>query len=403
MQTVDIAIIGGGMVGLALAAALADSPLKIAIVEPKPAQAPLLQDYSLRVSAISLSSQRFLSSLGVWQRICEQRVAPYHDMQVWEQDSFAKIRFQAEQLLVDELGHIVENDIVRHALWQRVSQQSNVVFIEQAVDKLHRGDSESWLSFANGQAISCKLLVAADGANSWLREQLAVPLSYWDYQHTAIVATIKTSEVHQSCARQIFSPEGPLAFLPLSDPHHCSIVWSVSPERASELQSLSEQDFNKQLTVAFDHRLGLCQRVGELGAFPLRMRYARDFAGKGFVLIGDAAHTIHPLAGQGVNLGLMDAAALAEQLIDLQQAGKNLGDYANLRHFERWRKSEASQMIAAMEFFKRIFGNANPALKLLRGVGMSVVDKAEPLKRQAMLRALGLAGDLPKRAVVKSA
>ncbi len=403
MQTVDIAIIGGGMVGLALARALADSPFNIAIVEPKPAQQPLLQDYSLRVSAISLSSQRFLNTLGVWHSVSQQRLSPYNDMQVWEQDSFAKIRFQAEQLLVDNLGHIVENDIVRYALWQQVSQQANVVFVEQRVDKLHRGDSESWLSFADGQALSCRLLVAADGANSWLREQLDVPLTYWDYQHTAIVATIKTEEVHQHCARQIFSPEGPLALLPLSDPQHCSIVWSVSPERAAELQALSESEFNKQLTMAFDCRLGLCQRVGELGAFPLRMRYARDFAGKGFALIGDAAHTIHPLAGQGVNLGLMDAAALAEQLIDLQQAGKNIADYANLRHFERWRKSEASQMIAAMEFFKRLFGNANPALKLLRGVGMTMVDKAEPVKRQAMLRALGLAGDLPKRAMAKSA
>lgn len=402
MQAVDLTIIGGGMVGLALASALADSPLRIAIVEPKPSQPPELSEYSLRVSALSLSSQQFLQSLGVWQSIVEQRVAPYNDMQVWEHDSFAKIRFQAEKMMVPNIGHIVENDIIRHALWQQVSQQSNVTIVEQAVDKLHRGDSESWLSFANGQGLSSKLLVAADGANSWLRQQLDIPLTYWDYQHTAIVATIKTAEPHQDCARQIFTPEGPLAFLPLSDANACSIVWSVSPDRAAELQAMNEAEFNKQLTMAFDNRLGLCERVGECAGFPLRMRYARDFAGKGFALIGDAAHTIHPLAGQGVNLGLMDAAALAQELIAMQQAGKSINDYANLRHFERWRKSEASQMIASMEFFKRLFGNANPALKLLRGVGMSLVDKAEPLKQQAMRRALGLEGDLPKRASLKA-
>ncbi|WP_432463772.1 MULTISPECIES: FAD-dependent monooxygenase [unclassified Agarivorans] len=402
MQAVDIAIIGGGMVGLALARALADSPLRIAIVEPSPAQSPDLANYSLRVSALSLSSQRLLESLGAWDEIVAQRLAPYHDMQVWERDSFAKIRFQAKQVMLPQIGHIVENEVIRYALWQQVCSQSNVAIIESSVEKLHRGETESWLSFDNDQSLSCKLLVAADGANSWLRQQLDIPLTYWDYQHTAIVATIKTEMPHQNCARQIFSQEGPLAFLPLAEADHCSIVWSVSPDRAAELQALPELEFNRQLSIAFDARLGLCERVGEIAAFPLRMRYARDFAGQGFALIGDAAHTIHPLAGQGVNLGLMDAAALAEDILALQATGKSLSDYANLRHFERWRKSEATQMIASMEFFKRLFGNNLAPLKLVRGLGMNLLDKAEPLKQQAMRRALGLEGDLPRRAKVRS-
>ncbi|RKF18673.1 FAD-dependent 2-octaprenylphenol hydroxylase [Alginatibacterium sediminis] len=397
MKRIDICIIGGGMVGLSLARSLKDSDLRIAVVESHAPNAEQLLGLhrSERVSAINLASQSYLDSLGVWSQIESKRAQAYSDMQVWDADSFANIEFNAQDMALPNLGYIVENDVIRNALWHEITQQDNLEIIEASISQLHRGESETWLSFDDGQALSCKLVVGADGANSWLRQQMDVPLNFWDYQHTALVATIRTQLPHNNCARQVFTDNGPLAFLPLDDPNLCSIVWSTEASQAQHLIRCSESDFNKQLAIALDMRLGLCEIQSSLSSFPLRMRYARDFAGEGFVLIGDAAHTIHPLAGQGVNLGLMDAAALAQVILKLHKTGDSIDQPQALQHWARWRKSEASQMIAAMEFFKQLFGGNDPVKKLIRGLGMSLVDQSGPLKNQAMRKALGLSGDLP--------
>jgi len=199
----------------------------------------------------------------------------------------------------------------------------------------------------------------------------------------------------------VFTPQGPLAFLPMSDPHMSSIVWSTEPNRAQRLLSLSELEFNKILTAEFDHRLGLCEVVGERAAFPLKMRYARDFALQRIALVGDAAHTIHPLAGQGVNLGLLDAASLAQELLALWHQGEDIGLLKNLRGYERWRKTEAAKMIAAMQGFKDLFEGDNPAKKLIRGIGMQLAGQLPGAKDEIMKRALGLKGDLPDLAKSK--
>ena len=196
-------------------------------------------------------------------------------------------------------------------------------------------------------------------------------------------------------ARQIFTPQGPLAFLPLWQPDLCSIVWSVPAARAEALCALDDDGFNRQLTAAFDGRLGLCKVEGARSAIPLTARYARDFARERLVLVGDAAHTIHPLAGQGVNLGLLDAAALAEQILIHHGKGADIGLLANLRGYERWRKSEAARMLAAMEGLKRLFAGSNPLKKLVRGVGLRAVDGLGPLKQGMIRAAMGLDGELP--------
>jgi 2-octaprenylphenol hydroxylase len=260
------------------------------------------------------------------------------------------------------------------------------------------GESEAWLTLDNGQALTAKLVVGADGANSWVRRQQDIPLTHWDYGHSAIVANIRTESVHDSVARQIFTPQGPLAFLPMQSPNMSSIVWSTEPNRAEKLVSMSEQEFNKHLTTEFDAKLGLCSVVGERFAFPLRMRYARDFAVERVALVGDAAHTIHPLAGQGVNLGLLDAASLAQELIKLWQAGEDIGTKRNLRSYERWRKAEAAKMIASMQGFKDLFEGDNPAKKLIRGLGMKLAGQLPGAKDEIMKRALGLTGNLPELA-----
>lgn len=395
MQSFDIAIMGGGMVGLALARALAETQLRIAVVEPHAPQTPAPadnRDYSLRVSAISPASKAFLEQLDVWSGIDAQRSASYTKMSVWEKDSFAAIDFSAAEVFADELGQIIENDVIRWALWQQVIQQQNVTLINETCLQLARGEREAWLSFAGQGPVSAQLVVGADGAHSWLRHQCQVPLTFWDYQHTALVATIRTELPHQDCARQIFTPTGPLAFLPLPEPDLCSIVWSVDRANADRLLAMEEAEFNKALTIAFDHRLGMCQRLGLLKGVDLKMRYARSFAGERFALIGDAAHTIHPLAGQGVNLGLADAAALAQLLKKLAAQQADLGLHVNLRAWERARKAQAQQMIAAMEFFKRLFSGDHPLKKWVRGAGMSLTQSLPPIKQRWMKQALSFHG-----------
>lgn len=402
MQSVDIVIVGGGMVGLALAAALKHSELRIAVIEGRVPSLELAELPDVRVSALSRSSEIMLRNLGAWQGITSRRAAPYSAMEVWERDSFARIEFSANQMTQPDLGHIVENRVIQLALLEQVQKQANVtLFMPAQCQSLAVGESEAWLTLDNGQSLTAKLIVGADGANSWVRQQQDIPLTHWDYGHSALVANVRTVEPHQSTARQVFTPQGPLAFLPMSDPHMSSIVWSTEPNRAQRLLSLSELEFNKILTAEFDHRLGLCEVVGERAAFPLKMRYARDFALQRIALVGDAAHTIHPLAGQGVNLGLLDAASLAQELLALWHQGEDIGLLKNLRCYERWRKTEAAKMIAAMQGFKDLFEGDNPAKKLIRGIGMQLAGQLPGAKDEIMKRALGLKGDLPELAKSK--
>lgn len=399
MQSVDIAIVGGGMVGLALAAAFKDSDLRIAVIEGKSPEVTLGDEPDVRVSALSRSSEVLLHNLGAWEGIARRRASPYSAMEVWEQDSFARIEFSANALGQPNLGHIVENQVIQAALREQVELMSNVtLFIPAKCHSLAVSEREAWLTLDNGQALTAKLVVGADGANSWVRQQQDIPLTHWDYGHQAIVANVRTAEAHGGIARQIFTPSGPLAFLPLQDPHLSSIVWSTEPNRAEQLMKLSEGEFNKVLTAEIDVRLGMCQ-VGEVrSAYPLKMRYARDFVAPRIALVGDAAHTIHPLAGQGANLGLLDAASLAQEVLAIWHQGEDIGSHRHLRRYERWRKTEAAKMIAAMQGFRDLFSGDNPAKKLVRGLGMSLAGHLPGAKDEIMKRALGLKGNLPQLA-----
>ncbi|CAQ80221.1 FAD-dependent 2-octaprenylphenol hydroxylase [Aliivibrio salmonicida] len=397
MQSVDIAIIGGGMVGLTVAAALEKSGLRIAIIESHLPDAELTALPDVRVSAISRASENILTNVGAWEGIISRRAAAYTSMKVWEQDSFAHIDFDATQIAQQDLGHIIENRVIQLSLLDKITKQDNVtLFAPERCASIMFGESEAWINLESGKGITAKLVVGADGANSWLRNQLDIPLTHWDYGHSALVANVRTVDDHHKAARQIFRSEGPLAFLPLSEPNLSSIVWSLDPLHAENLVSMPSDEFNKQLTAAFDNQLGLCKVEGERQAFPLKMRYAKDFVRERAVLVGDAAHTIHPLAGQGVNLGLADAAALAETIMTLQQENKDIGLKTNLRSFERWRKTEAAQMIASMQGFKELFSGSNPLKKLVRGIGMSLTNELTPVKDECLKRALGLSGHLPK-------
>lgn len=396
MQTFDVVIAGGGMVGLAVACGLQGSGLRIAVLEKsQPAEMVADAPPGLRVSAINAASERLLQHLDVWSAILALRAAPYHGMQVWDRDSFGHIAFDDDQQALTHLGHIIENQVIHQALWQKASQLSDVTLIAPAqLQQVAFGDNEAFVTLQDGNMMSARLLIAADGANSWLRNKADIPLTFWDYQHHALVANIRSERPHEAVARQVFHGDGILAFLPLSDPHLCSIVWSVSPQEASRLQSMPEDLFNQQLSVAFDMRMGLCRVESERQTFPLMGRYARNFAAHRLALVGDAAHTVHPLAGQGVNLGFMDAAELIGEIRRLHQQGKDIGQHLYLRRYERSRKHSAALMLAGMQGFRELFDGENPAKKLLRDVGLKLANTLPGVKPRLLKQAMGL-NDLP--------
>ncbi|MCH1925045.1 FAD-dependent oxidoreductase [Shewanella sp. C32] len=394
-QSYDVAVIGGGMVGLATACGLAKSGLQVVVIDSR-AAAPVTGVPRLRVSAINKASQALLENLGAWHNIPAERLAPYSKMDVWEKDGMGAIQFDAANICENSLGTIIENDAIQYALAQSAHDETNLTLLEnEHVRTLAFGEREAWITLERGDSLSAALVVAADGANSWVRQQCQIPLTFWDYDHQAIVATIKTQLPHNGCARQAFSADGPLAFLPLFEADLCSIVWSVPPEKAEQLLALDDESFNKALTAAFDGKLGLCQLQSERQSFPLRMRFARHFAQHRLVLAGDAAHTIHPLAGQGVNLGFLDAGAIVEVVSKLHSEDKDIGAYENLRTLERWRKAEAMEMIAAMEGFHRLFLGNNPVKKAIRDIGLNLVNSVSGMKTLFMQQAMGHKFKLP--------
>ena len=397
--TYDVIIVGAGIAGSALACALGGSGLSVAVVEAQSlsAQWPPLETaidgYDARVSALTVASQQFLDSLGVWQAVAERRISPYRHMQVWDAEGTGSIEFNAEEINQPLLGHIAENRLLVAALLARLAQHSNVEMLSPLrVASMPHGDGSRRLQMDDGRVLQATLIVAADGANSRIRELAGIATTEWDYEQHALVATVKTAQPHGQTARQRFLPEGPLAFLPLSggDDHYCSIVWSAVPAFAENLMALDDSDFAAQLAAAFEHRLGMVEAVSRRFSFPLRQRHARDYVQAGLVLVGDAAHTIHPLAGQGINLGLLDVQVLAEELLRARSRQLSIAEPMALARYQRRRKANNLAMMAAMEGFKRLFAESALPVRWARNAGMRWLDKAAPVKRRIMREAMGL-------------
>lgn len=396
----DLLIVGGGMVGSTLACALGVADLKIALLEGMPLDR-IRPGVNLdsRVSAISHASRRIFAAVGAWDGIAAWRVSPFRDMRVWDAAGFGGIHFDSAAMGESSLGWIIENRVIQSALLERARQLPTVELLCPAaldtVEALENG--RWWARLRDGRELTTRLLVGADGAESKVREMAGIKTSGWNYGQHAVVANVRTAEPHQATAWQRFLPTGPLAFLPLAD-GCCSIVWATTPERAGALLTLDESDFAQALAEAFDWRLGAILEVGPRLAFPLRRQHAHAYVKPGLALIGDAAHVIHPLAGQGVNLGLLDAAALAEVILDAVAAGHDLGSLKVLRRYERWRKGDNLLMMGVMDGFKRLFGATPPPVRLLRNLGLNLTDAAGPLKHRIARRAMGLDGDLPRLA-----
>ena len=405
----DVVIAGAGMVGASLACLLAESSLSIALVDRKrlvqgkDSDSPKLHSdkFDPRVSAISQASQQLFRQLGVWEDMNAVRVCNYNAMQVWDAEGTGSIDFSAEQINQPELGSIVENSIIIAALHKRIAQLENVFPITPfSIESFEQVEREEGLivklNADDGQGICAPLIIAADGANSKLRALANFECREWDYEQHALVTTVRTQLPHNNTALQRFMETGPLAFLPLRSAteddtqHFCSIVWSMLPDQAERVMSLSEDEFNSELAAALESKLGAIEWSDKRFVFPLRQRHALDYVKESIVLVGDAAHTIHPLAGQGVNLGLLDAKALAEELQRGIEAGRSVADPKVLLRYQRRRKGNNLSMMWLMEGFKRLFGQQDLSIRWLRNIGMNAVDKMTPIKNQLIRKAMGL-------------
>lgn len=399
----DIVIIGGGMVGLACAESLASRlpERRIALFETNPpGPDENLGELDLRVSALAPSSQSILDSLGVWSALPADKVCAYDCMQVWQASGQPQgsrsIRFSAAEMGEALLGHIVENRAVRRALWDAISQSGKVRLVtEQEFKNIEFGSGFCNLECESGERFTASLIIAADGARSRVRERVAADYREHSYNQSGVVAHISSAEPHQHTAWQRFLPTGPVALLPVAD-GRSSLVWSCPEEQAQELIGMPEADFNKELNLALDGALGQLECTSQRVRFPLGMGYARHYTGHRFALIGDAAHKVHPLAGQGANLGLLDAATLAETLTGfLQHPLADAGDARALRAYERSRKGDNLLTMGMMDLLNRLFLSPFAGLA---GTGMEWCDRSALLKSRFAAYATGRGRELPAAA-----
>ena len=373
----DVIVVGGGIVGLSAAIAMSQRHFSVALIDAGALTVDSPSGIDSRVYAINHASQALLQSLGAWDYLASARVAPYQHMHVWDAVSGAQIDFDARMVGMGHLGNMIEESVIKQALLTCVAQHPITIVPKcRITEVLSMPDA---IRISDGTTTwQGKLLIVADGASSAMRELLGVPITTWPYHQQAIVTTLQTEKSHQQTAYQVFNPDGPLAFLPLSDPHQCSIVWSTTALRAKALMSLSDEAFSEAITAAFAAKLGASKVIGSRHQFPLHMRHAKRYSGPHWLLMGDAAHTIHPLAGLGLNVGLADLAAW---LILMDTKKHPLGSTTTLGAYQRQRKYEVWQMIALMEGLKAFFANPLQPVVALRGMGIRACNDFLPLKR----------------------
>jgi 2-octaprenyl-3-methyl-6-methoxy-1,4-benzoquinol hydroxylase len=394
----DVVIVGGGMVGAAVACSLGGSLLKVAVIEsfPPPPFTPD-QPHDLRVSALSIASKNILETVGAWNGVTSRRFCPFRRMRVWE--TAGDIEFCSDDINYPELGYIVENRITQLALLECLDDFDNVELICPAgIDKINYSAGKiNEVKLDNGRTLSAKVLVAADGGQSRVRQAVGLGVTSWDYKQHALVLYIETAYGQQDITWQRFTPSGPQAFLPLTG-HYGSIVWYNSPDEVNRLKNLSHEQLKDELAAAFPDCLGKVNTVLGVASFPLKRQHAQDYVKPGIALVGDAAHMINPLAGQGVNIGLLDAAALGEVLINAYKKGLELGDLTVLKHYEKLRRNENLKMMTVMDAFYQVFSNDILPVKFLRNLGLGLAERIAPAKNRVMRSAMGLEGDLPKLA-----
>lgn len=366
----EILVAGGGIVGLTAALVMRQAGYEVLVADKS--MSPIKRVYAINPASIAL-----LNQVNAWQRLKTPSLSAYQKMYIWDQITRANLSFDARTLGKSELGFMIEEQDLKQALLLECERQS-IKILSIELTNINE-ENDSIIVSSDTKSISAQFLLITDGANSKLRQQLNVPITTWPYHQHALVATIRTEKPHQQTAYQVFTPDGPLAFLPLIDPHQCSIVWSTSSTKAKALIDLAASKFNTLLGDTFEHQLGTCELVNERHCFELIMRHAKQYTGKRWALMGDAAHTIHPLAGLGLNLGLGDVTCWNQSIKPNQPITEQM-----LARYQRSRKSEVWQIIGLMESLKFVFSHPLAPIQALRQIGMNALEHFTPLKRLIM-------------------
>ena len=392
----DLSIVGGGMVGLALACALRHSGLHIVVIER--GEAPVFKslERDCRVSAIVKGNVKILQGLGVWKYL-QDDAGPMRSMRIWDNQEAGGIRFDGSEIGEDVLGYLIENSATQKAMHKAMLESDNVEFCSPAdISEVQWREEHVLVKLADGRVLTTPLIVGADGGRSWIREQAGIGVWQRDYKQKGIVATVRPERGHNGIAFQRFLPTGPLAMLPMTG-GLCSIVWSAETSEADRLMAMDEDAFLDALNLTFGPTLGCITEAGERAAFPLIARLAKHFVRDRVALIGDAAHCIHPLAGLGVNLGLRDAMVLAQEIADARRFDEDWGEMAVLERYMKQRMPDVLSVMGSMEGLHQVFTSTIPGLKEVRGLGMRLMGNSGAIKQLLMRNSTGLSLPVPKQ------
>lgn len=387
-QKWDVTVVGGGMVGAALASGLAAQGFKVAVLEQQePAEFDASSNPDVRISAIGAASVALLKQLDVWPLIQRMRCTPYRKLETWEWHT-AQVSFDAQSLGLPQLGYMVENSVLQRALWQRLQQQGVELISPARLQAMQPGNGGWQLTLENGDRLLTKLVVGADGANSQVRQLAGMGIRGWNYAQSCMLISVRCEQDAGDCTWQQFTPDGPRAFLPLFD-RWASLVWYDSPARIRQLQAMNMAQLGQQIATHFPARLGKVTPVSA-GSFPLVRRHATRYVLPGLALVGDAAHTINPLAGQGVNLGYRDVDALIDTLVASRDRAEDWASEGVLKRYQRKRQKDNLLMQSGMDLFYFAFSTPVAPLRIVRNLGLMVAERSGVLKRQALKYALGL-------------
>ena len=393
----ELAVVGGGLVGMTLAIACAEAGLDVVLLDREAPRRMVDEGFDGRASAIAYGSQQALQAIGLWAKLADE-AEPIQEIRVADGSSHLFLHYDHREIGEYPLGFLVENRRLRQALLARAAELPTLRhWAPRAVAQVERKASGAGLTLADGAVLRAELVAAADGKTSPLRQSAGITAIEWSYPQTGIVTTVEHERPHRGIAVEHFLPAGPFAILPLRG-NRSSIVWTERAELAPRMMALPEPDFARELGRRFGDFLGALAPVGPRWAYALAFLHAEHYATERLVLVGDAAHVIHPIAGQGLNLGLRDVMALAECLIDARRLGLDLGDVQALARYERWRRLDNWMLSAVTDSLNRLFSNAIPAVRTSRDLGLAAVQQVPPLKRLLMRHAMGLVGDLPRLA-----
>lgn len=395
----DIVIAGGGLVGNALAIALAREGIRVTVVDPLPEETQKAASFDGRTSAISFGSVKILSAIDVWQHIAPH-AGPIYDIRVCDQNRPGFVHYHYKDIGDEPFGYIVENQYIRTGLYKTLQQTPNITALYgKKVTGYTADDNAATATLDDGSTITASLLVAADGRFSGLRDKAGLDSRVIAYDQAALVTVIEHEKHHEGLALETFFPEGPFAALPLIDGHRSGIVWTVREGDAASYMQLPEGDFIAGIQSRLGGEGGAWGKVKATGkrfSYPLKLMHADVFYAKRFVLVGDAAHGIHPIAGQGVNLGYRDVAVLAQLITDQRKLGLDIGADSVLTHYQRWRKLDSVSMTASTDGLNRLFSNNSKLLGFVRRAGLRAVNNMPALKGYFMRHAMGMVGDLPR-------